>query len=111
MKLLFLSCPRILDEQFLVPFEIPAKLFNAPSIVPILWHPRPYDWVNVNIDGLAKGNPSPVACGEVFRDSTGLFSWWFLSEFGVTYFPSMLSFMLSSLPRSWPTRGVGEICG
>lgn len=53
-------------SNFLVSLGISVELFNALSIVPILWHPPPCNWVKVNRNELVKGNPGPVSCGAVF---------------------------------------------
>lgn len=63
----------ILDRQLLVSLGISAKPCKTPFIVPVFWHPPHFSWVQVNTDGLAKGNLGPAACGRVFRDSAGYF--------------------------------------
>lgn len=46
---------------------------KAPRINQVLWHCPPFNWVKVNTDGLAKGNPGPAACAAIFRDYRGDF--------------------------------------
>ncbi|PRQ43853.1 putative ribonuclease H-like domain-containing protein [Rosa chinensis] len=61
----------ILDNNLLIGLGIQPtpRSHTASRLVP--WHPPISPWVKLNIDGLAKGNPGPVACGGVFRDRNG----------------------------------------
>ncbi|KAJ4713976.1 Ribonuclease H protein [Melia azedarach] len=62
-----------MDRDILVDLGIPWQLGKAPKIIILSWRPPPIDWIKVNTNGLAKGNPGPAACGGVFRNYYGDF--------------------------------------
>ncbi|PRQ43848.1 putative ribonuclease H-like domain, SGNH hydrolase-type esterase domain-containing protein [Rosa chinensis] len=61
----------LVDTQLLVGLGIQPIPKNRVAPRLVLWHPPIFPWIKLNIDGLAKGNPGPAACGGVFRDTHG----------------------------------------
>ncbi|XP_024177862.1 uncharacterized protein LOC112183758 [Rosa chinensis] len=61
----------ILDNNLLIGLGIQPTSRSHTASRLVLWHPPISPWVQLNTDGLAKGNPGPAACGGVFRDGTG----------------------------------------
>ncbi|XP_058742694.1 uncharacterized protein LOC131615239 [Vicia villosa] len=71
---------------------------SRPSILmDVIWHPPPKGWIKINVDGLARGNPSLSACGGIFRDENachvGSFSD-FLGE-GSAFFAELMAAILA----------------
>ena len=63
----------VFDARLLASLGVAPKGGKAPRIQHVLWQPSFFSWIKINTDGLAKGNPSPAACGGVFRDALGGF--------------------------------------
>ncbi|XP_058757438.1 uncharacterized protein LOC131630707 [Vicia villosa] len=62
------------SNNFVLSFSI-LKSFNVKilpsrllSTLEVLWQPPPKGCIKVNIDGLARGDPSLIACGGIFQD-------------------------------------------
>ncbi|KAL6146425.1 hypothetical protein ACLB2K_057104 [Fragaria x ananassa] len=72
----------VLDARLLASLGVAPKGGKAPRIQHVLWQPPFFPWIKVNTDGLAKGNPSPAACGGVFRDASGGFLGSFCQSLG-----------------------------
>ncbi|XP_004304923.1 PREDICTED: putative ribonuclease H protein At1g65750-like [Fragaria vesca subsp. vesca] len=72
----------VLDARLLAFLGVAPKGGKAPRIQHVLWQPPFFPWIKVNTDGLAKGNPSPAACGGVFRDASGGFLGSFCQSLG-----------------------------
>ncbi|KAK9922646.1 hypothetical protein M0R45_031101 [Rubus argutus] len=70
------------------------KIRRVPCLV--LWHPPFLPWLKLNTDGLAKGNPGPAACGDIFRDGLGCFIGGFCVNLGhqMTFFSELMAIII-----------------
>ncbi|KAL6176156.1 hypothetical protein ACLB2K_052791 [Fragaria x ananassa] len=61
----------VVDSQLLLSLGVQpvSRKVVAPRLV--LWHSSVFPWIKLNTDGLAKGNPGPVACSGAFRVANG----------------------------------------
>lgn len=58
------------DFVILKKFLITRKHRKTSKIIEVNWHPLNCSWIEVNIDGSAKGAPGLAACGAIFRVSS-----------------------------------------
>lgn len=72
----------ILDSQLLVDLGIQPITRSRSTLRLVIWYPPIYPWFKLNTDGLAKGNPGPATCGDVFRDCKGCYLGGFFQGLG-----------------------------
>jgi len=50
-------------------FSVQTTYINTPKIKEVIWHPPILNRVKWNIDGASLGNPGPLSCEGIFRNS------------------------------------------
>ncbi|XP_058746803.1 uncharacterized protein LOC131619755 [Vicia villosa] len=48
-------------------FDVSTLPSRPVTGLEVLWNPPPKGWVKVNMDGLARGSPPLIACGDIFH--------------------------------------------
>ncbi|KAJ4723329.1 Ribonuclease H [Melia azedarach] len=93
-----LKCGAVLKKREVLAYAgVPWSVGRAPKVLILNWQPPPIGWVEVNSDGLAKGNPGPAACGGVFRNHDGSFTGGFGLQLGhnTSYFAEVMGAILA----------------